>query len=141
MFYISAIIAIVGAIAYQSFVKRVSPSINPIISILAVYLVVLALGLFLLLIFPVQGGFTKHLQELNWTQAAVGGSVLLLELGFLLMYRYGWNLSTGNLVTGIFVNIGLLAIGVLLAGEKLTPVNAVGVVLSIAGVALISYHP
>jgi drug/metabolite transporter (DMT)-like permease len=141
MFIISALVAIVGAISYQYFVKKISPTINPIVSILAVYLGVLVLGVFLLLLFPAEGGLSKHIRELTWTQAAVAGSVFLLELGFLLMYRFGWNLSTGNLVTGIFVNLGLLMLGVLLAGEKISTVNAAGIVLSIIGVALISYSP
>jgi len=141
MFFVSALIAVLGAIAYQYFVKKISPTINPIVSILAVYLGVLVLGGFLLLLFPAEGGFAKHIRELTWTQAAVAGSVLLLELGFLLMYRFGWNLSTGNLVTGIFINLGLLMLGVLLAGEKITTINAAGIVLSILGVALISYSP
>jgi multidrug transporter EmrE-like cation transporter len=64
----------------------------------------------------------------------------MIELGFLLMYRYGWNLSTGNLVTGVFINVALVALGLGLLGEKLNAVNLVGIALSILGVALISYR-
>ena len=43
----------------------------------------------------------------------------MIELGFLLMYRYGWSLSTGNLVTGVFVNFILVRVSVALLGEKI----------------------
>jgi len=71
---------------------------------------------------------------------ALAVSVMMIELGFLLMYRYGWSLSTGNIVTGVFVNISLVGLGIALLGEKISPVNIIGIVLSILGVALISFR-
>lgn len=59
------------------------------------------------------------------------------QLGFLLMYRYGWSLSTGNIVTGVFVNILLVGLGVALLGEEMSFTNAIGIVFCILGVALI----
>jgi len=139
MYYISAFVAVLGAVGYQYFVKQIPTSINPVVSVLGMYLAVLAMGPVLLPFIPPEGGLLKHIRQLNWTQLAVAGSVLLIELGFLLMYRSGWNLSTGNLVTGIFVNIILVSLGVWLLGEKVTVVNGIGIILSIIGVSLISY--
>jgi drug/metabolite transporter (DMT)-like permease len=65
----------------------------------------------------------------------------MIELGFLLMYRFGWSLGTGNLVTGVFVNIILVGFGVALLGEKVNFVIAIGIAFCILGVALISYRP
>ena len=133
-------VAIAGAAGYQFFVKRIPVTINPVVSIIGVYAAVLALSLFLLPLFPPEGGLRHHLRQLNWIQLAVGVTVFMIELGFLLMYRYGWSLSTGNLVTGVFVNVILVGVGVALLGEKLSPVNAIGIALSIIGVAMISYR-
>jgi drug/metabolite transporter (DMT)-like permease len=141
MFYFSALIAILGAVGYQYFVKRVPAEINPVVSIIAVYVVVLLLGIALLPFFPAEGGLVGHIRQVSWVQVAVAACVLLLELGFLLMYRHGWNLSLGNLVTGVFINIILFTIGVAWLGEKISPINAIGIAISILGVALISYHP
>ncbi len=141
MFYLSAFIAILGAVGYQYFVKSVPQTINPIISVLGLYIAVLALALFLLPFFPLEGGLVKHIRQLNWIQIALAVSVMLIEVGFLLMYRHGWNLNTGNLITGVFVNIILVALGIALLGEKVSPVNTLGIALSIIGVALISYRP
>ena len=141
MFYVSALVAILGAVTYQYFVKRVPASINPVVSVIGVYLAVLVLSFTLLPFFPSEGGLRVQIQQLNWIQLVIAVAVFLLELGFLLMYRYGWNLSTGNLVTGVIVNIVLLAVGMLMLGEKVNTVNLVGIALSILGVALISYQP
>ncbi len=111
MFYLSAIVAIVGAVAYQYFIKRVPGEINPIVSVMGMYVAVLILGGILLPLFPPEGGLRIQIRQLNWIQLALAVSVMMIELGFLLMYRYGWSLSTGNVVTGVFVNIGLVALG------------------------------
>jgi len=141
MYYLSAFVAILGAVGYQYFVKKIPVSINPVVSVLGMYVAVLALGLILLPFIPPEGGILKHIRQLSWIQLAAAVSVMFIELGFLLMYRYGWNLSTGNIVTGIFVNIILVGLGILLLGEKANLINIIGIVLSIIGVTLISYHP
>lgn len=139
LFYFSAILAVVGAVGYQYFVKRVSPTISPIISVLGVYLAVLLMTLVSLFFFPLEGGLKAQLRQLSAVQLAIAASIYLIELGFLLMYRSGWNLSTGNLVTGVFINIILVVLGVLLLGEKITLINFIGIGLSLIGVAMISY--
>jgi drug/metabolite transporter (DMT)-like permease len=141
MFYISACVAIVGAVGYQYFVKRVPGPLNPIVSVIGMYVVVLVISVMLLPFFPAEGGLRHHFRQLSWIQLALAVSVIMIELGFLLMYRYGWNLSAGNLVTGVFVNIILVGLGVTLLGEKVNLVNAVGIAFSVLGVALISYRP
>lgn len=77
----------------------------------------------------------------SWIQFALAISVIMIELGFLLMYRYGWSLGTGNLVTGVFINLVLVGLGMTLLGEKVNLINAIGIASCILGVALISYRP
>ena len=133
MFYISAGVAIIGAVGYQYFVKRVPASLNPIVSIIGMYVAVLAIGVILLPLFPAEGGLRHHFGQLSWIQIALAISVIMIELGFLLMYRYDWSLGTGNLV--------LVGLGMTLLGEKVNLINAIGIASCILGVALISYRP
>ena len=140
MFYVSALVAITGAVGYQYFVKRVPGSLNPLVSVMAMYVAVLALGVALLPLFPADGGLRHHFRQLSWIQLALAVSVMMIELGFLMMYRYGWNLSTGNLITGVFINLILVGLGVTLLGEKMNLVNSIGIAFCILGVALISYR-
>jgi drug/metabolite transporter (DMT)-like permease len=140
MFYISALVAILGGVGYQFFVKRVPVTINPLVNVIAVYTATIVLCIVLLPLFPLEGGLRKHLAQLSWLQLALAVSVAMIELGFLLMYRYGWNLSTGNLITSVFINVVLVVIGLSFLSERLSAVNLLGVALSIAGVALISYR-
>jgi drug/metabolite transporter (DMT)-like permease len=141
MVLFSALLAILGGVTYHLFVKRISPTIHPIVSIVGIYVGVLLLSVLLLVLFPPAEGYREHFRQITWVQFAVAVSVFLIELGFVLMYRSGWNLSTGNLVTGVFINLSLLGLGLLLLHEKISLINAIGIVLSIIGVAMISYRP
>lgn len=138
MFYPSVALAIAGAVGYQYFVKLVPADINPVISVMGMYLAVLVISIFLLLLFPAEGGTWSHIKKLNWIQVALAIAILMVELGFLLMYRSGWTLSTANIVTGVFVNIALVTIGTTALKEPLSTTNIIGVLFSIIGVSLIA---
>jgi drug/metabolite transporter (DMT)-like permease len=116
----------------------VPAAINPIVSVIGMYVAVLVISIFLLPLFPSDGGLWAHFKQLNWIQIALAIAVLMIELGFLLMYRAGWNLSTGNVVTGVFVNTILVGIGIIVLKETVSFINIIGIILSIIGVALIS---
>jgi drug/metabolite transporter (DMT)-like permease len=139
MFYLSALVAIIGAVSYQYFVKRVPGTLNPIVSVISIYVGVLILSFMMLLLFPIKEGLAQQIRQLTWIQIAVAVSVFLMEVGFLLMYRYGWNLSTGNLVTSVVINLVLAGIGVAFLGERLNLTNAVGIVVCLLGVALVRH--
>jgi drug/metabolite transporter (DMT)-like permease len=141
MFYLSALIAIVGVVAYHYLVKLVPGTLNPLVSVIGLYLAVLVLTLFLLPLYPSDGGLLNQFRQLNWIQLGLAVSVLMIELGYLLMYRYGWNLSTGNVITGVIINLVLAVIGLVWLGERLSLVNGLGILLCVVGVVLISYRP
>ena len=65
----------------------------------------------------------------------------MVEAGYRLMFRFRWNLSSGNFVTGMLINLVLIGLGVALLGEKITLINVIEIVSCIQGVALISYRP
>ena len=118
MFYVSAILAVFGAVSYHYFIRRVPASLSPGVVVIGIYITVLLLGVTLVPFFPPEGGLAKHIRQLSWIQIAVAASVFMMDLGFLLMYRHGWNISTGNLITGVVVNTVLLGSGVILLGEN-----------------------
>ena len=141
MFYLSPAIAIIGAVGYQYFVKRVPASLNPVVSVIGIYVSVLVLGAIMLLFLPAQGGLLAQVRQLSWVQLVIGVCVFMVEIGFLLMYRQGWALSTGNVVTGAVINVLLLGLGLILLGEKVSAMNILGIGFSILGVTLISFRP
>jgi drug/metabolite transporter (DMT)-like permease len=139
LYLVSAAIAIISMIAYQIFTKKISADINPVVSVIGVYLVALLLTCALVPFFVPGGEFMQHAQKIGWAQIGVAVTIVGIEIGFLLMYRHGWSLSTGYIMTSVAVNIALMIIGVLFFREQLTPVNLLGLLLCIVGVAMVGF--
>ena len=79
----------------------------------------------------------ESLGELNWTAAALAAAVVFLDLGFLMLYRSGFNVSFGQLVTQSAAALLLMLVGVAFFREKLSVANMAGIVLCVAGLWLI----
>jgi drug/metabolite transporter (DMT)-like permease len=135
--YASAALAVLGTIGYHNLLKKIPDTIDPMVSIMAIYLGVLFSGMVLLPFGLSCGRMWESVQQLGWVQCGISVCILMMEIGFLLMYRNGWELSIGNVVTGVFINIGLMTVGVVFLGEKLSVLNATGVLACILGVSLI----
>lgn len=139
MYYLSAAMAVVGLVVYHTLLKRIPATLDPLVSVAAIYVLVMMFSLLLLPWFVERGTLGAQLRQLSWLQVAIAAVVFLLELGYLLMYRHGWDLSVGNIVTGVFVNLALLAIGVLVLREQVSAVNLTGVLLCIVGVGMVGH--
>jgi multidrug transporter EmrE-like cation transporter len=102
-------------------------------------LVTLLLGA-ILVVSPGGGGFEwRHeLRQVNWTAFALAAVIIGLDLGFLFLYRSGFEVSLGALVTQSAAAMLLLAIGVAVFREKLSIANVGGLVLCLAGLWLVN---
>ena len=131
-------IAIVATVAYHVVLKVTPLAASPFLSLAASY----AAGalVFLLLYTVLPGGTTMRqgIQALNWTALALAAAVVLLDLAFLLLYRAGFDISLGQLVTQSASALILLGVGVAFFQERLTAVNVGGIALCIVGLWLIN---
>ena len=97
LFWLS--LAILCTVGYHLVLKLTPAGVNPLLSLMLTYaLVTLVFGA-ILLVAP--GGFEwRHeLRQLNWTALALAAVIVGLDLGFLYLYRGGFAVSLGALVT------------------------------------------
>lgn len=139
LFYGSATFATLGTILYHSLAKRIPVSIDPLVSVIGTYAIILVLSFAILPFTLDRATWGGHFRQLGWVQIGLAVAIIMIELGFILMYRSGWDLSLGNVVTSVVINLALLAIGVSLFAETISIINLAGVLLSIAGVAMIAW--
>jgi len=131
-------IAILCTVGYHLVLKLTPAGVNPLLSLMLTYaLVTLVFGV-ILLVAP--GGFEwRHeFRQLNWTALALAAVIVGLDLGFLYLYRGGFEVSLGALVTQSAAAMLLLVVGVAVFREKLTTANAVGLLLCLAGLWLVN---
>lgn len=136
IYYASAFLATLGGILYHTFAKRIPATIDPMVSIVGAYLIILAMGVAIIPFTIERGSLLSHIRQIGWVQVGIAISVMMIEVGFVMMYRSGWDLSIANVLTGVIINVVLLGIGVLFLRESLSLVNMGGIALSIIGVAM-----
>ena len=131
-------LAIVCTVGYHLVLKLTPAGANPLLSLLVTYGLVTLLFGALLIVAP--GGFEwrGELRQLNWTALALAVAIVGLDLGFLFLYRSGFEVSLGALVTQSAAALVLLGIGVAVFREKLTTANAAGLVLCLVGLWLVN---
>jgi uncharacterized membrane protein len=131
-------LAIVCTVGYHLVLKLTPAGVNPLLSLLVTYALVTALFGAILLVAP--GGFEwKHeVRQINWTALALAAVIVGLDLGFLFLYRSGFEVSLGALVTQSAAAMLLLVIGVAVFREKLSAANAAGLVLCLVGLWLLN---
>jgi multidrug transporter EmrE-like cation transporter len=135
MFWPAALV-VLSTLLYH-FAQKSIPAAAPPVASLAVSYAVALLGTFALLpLLPLRAPLAKSLRELNWASAAVGVCIVGIELGFLLAYRAGWRISTGAAVTNAATAALLVPVGLALFHERLSGLNALGLLLCVAGVLL-----
>ena len=139
MFISAIVLTIISNVLYHVFQKVTPSNVNPMLALAVTYLVAAVICLALLPAFPLTTGLWASIKQLNWASYGLAAAVVGLELGFLLAYRAGWDISLASLVSNVTVSMILLPIGLLLFKEKIAPVNSVGIGVCILGLFLVNW--
>lgn len=131
-------IAIAATVGYHVVLKLTPVGANPYLSLAVTYAVTTAAFLAVYALAPGPAPFKSALGDLNWTALALGAIVVFLDFGFLMLYRGGFDVSLGQLITQSAGALLLLLVGVAFFAEKLSLVNVAGILLCVAGLWLIN---
>ena len=137
-FPLALLIAVTGQVLYHVTQKSVAIGAHPVISLVAFYLIAALATLPMLVVFPMHDTLLVEINKLNWAVAGVALSIVLIEIGFLLAYRAGAQLSTAFVTTAAVVAICTLLLGSIFFGEAFSLKKIGGVALCLAGIWLIA---
>jgi drug/metabolite transporter (DMT)-like permease len=140
LFYLPVILMIVGTTTYHIAQKSVPTQVNPVFSLVINYLTALVGTLLLIPLYPSRSAGPWSVRGINWASAAVGVSIVGVELAVLLAYRSGWRVSFLSVIGNSASALLLVAIGLLFFHEHLSVRNVTGIGLCLVGLALISQH-
>ena len=136
-YWVSVAMTIAGNVGYHLLNKSVAPTAHPFASLVATYGVGLLVALAVLAI-DAPRGILAGMRDLNWASYLLGAVVVSLELGFLLAYRAGWQVSVAGLYANVAVGIVLIPIGTVLYRETLTYSQGAGIALAVVSLILMS---
>lgn len=141
MNYILPLALVVASnVMYQICAKAVPGGINPLASLTVTYAVGTVLSLVLYFILNRDANLFAEYRKLNWAPFLLGVSIVGLEVGFILAYKAGWQMSILQVVQGIILAIILLFIGFIFFKEGITWNKIAGVVVCLAGLTLINFR-
>ena len=136
--YIWPVFLILGSnIAYNLMTKSTPAQVNPFASLTVTYLVA-AVFSFILLLFSSSGHPMADFREVNWTGVVLGMAIVGLELGYICLYRAGWNISVGSLVANVLLAACLLVIGLVVFKEAVGVKQMLGIAVCLCGLVLIN---
>ena len=130
--------AIAATVAYHVVMKLTPAGVNPYLSLAATYAMT-ALGFAAAYgVAPGTATLRDAFGQLNWTTLALGVVIVFLDLGFLMLYRGGFEVSLGQIITQSAAALLLVLLGVAFFAEKLSLANIGGILLCVAGLWLIN---
>jgi len=131
-------LAIVSTVAYHVIMKMTPAGVNPLLSLMVTYGAVAVLLGGALVLAPGDFAWREEIRHLNWTAIALALAIIGLDLGFILLYRSGFEVSLGALVTQTAAAMLLVGIGLLVFREKLSLANGLGIALCLTGLWLVN---
>ena len=127
-------------VCYHLSSRCASRTVNPFAALVVAYLVGAAGALALYLATERSGlhSLATQVRELNWANYLLGLAIIGLEGGFLYLYRCGWSVSVGPILSYTGLAVALLLVGALLFHEHVGWRQIAGTVLCLGGIALVS---
>ena len=138
MLVFSIIIVVASNILYHICQKSTPDNANPFSALFTTYVTAAVLTFIASHFYKTGEGFFQSFKGLNWTSIVLAIAIVGLELGYMLVYRAGWNISVGSLVANIIVALLLVPIGIMFYKEGFGLSKVLGSILCIIGLILIN---
>jgi multidrug transporter EmrE-like cation transporter len=131
-------VAIAATVGYHVVIKLTPAGVSPYLSLAATYAVTTVAFAATYAFMPGTVSLRESLGHLNWTTWTLGVVIVFLDLGFMMLYRGGFDVSLGQIITQSAAALLLVLLGVAFFAEKLSLTNVGGILLCVAGLWLIN---
>jgi multidrug transporter EmrE-like cation transporter len=139
LFYFSITLTIFSSVLYHFTQKQIPAEANPAVSIIVTYLVSLLVCLILLYYLWPRNGLIVAFKQLNWASYVLAIALVGLEVGFLLVYRSGWNIGIAAVLVNVVASLMLVPVAILFFKDKLSFVNIIGILVCLAGLVMLNW--
>lgn len=132
------LVVVASNTVYNIATKSTPKAVNGFASLAVTYAVATLCSVFMFFLTSEQRNLVAELGKTNWTAWILGLAIVGLEFGYICIYRAGWKISVGSLVTNISLACILLLVGILLYKEMLTLRQIIGMAVCLLGLILIA---
>ena len=139
LFYFSMALTICSSALYHFSQKQIPAGANPIVSVIVSYIVALLICFGILYFFWPREGVWQAVKQLNWASYVLPLSLIGLEVGFLLVYRAGWNIGLAAVLVNVVASLILIPIALFVFRDKLSWVNIAGILVCLVGLVMLNW--
>jgi drug/metabolite transporter (DMT)-like permease len=132
------LLAVAGLATYHVAQKAVPAAAHPLALLAVAYAMAAAACVAMLPFFTPGQSLRSAFGTVPWTVVLIALGMLGLEIGYLLAYRAGWPLSLTAVAASTLVALVLVPVGAVFYREAITPARVAGIVLCLAGLALLA---
>jgi uncharacterized membrane protein len=132
------LVVVAANTVYNICAKSTPETVQPFASLTVTYFVAAVLSAVLFFITSRNKDIIAEFSNLNWTSFVFGCSIVGLEFGYIYVYRVGWKMGIGSLVANVVLACVLLILGMVLYKQNISIKQAVGFLLCLGGIVLIS---
>jgi uncharacterized membrane protein len=138
--YLPLALTVGGNLLYHVSQKFIPPAANPLVTMILAYTVAIVVCSVCAIFYPAEKSFLISARESNWAVLALGIGVATVEIGFLLAYRVGWEISVAPVLSGVAVALLLIIVGVAAFSEHLSVTKVAGIVFCATGLVLLTWQ-
>ena len=123
---------------YQVCAKSVPEGMNPLASLTVTYLIGAVVSCVMYYLLNRDANLFREIRLTNWAPIVLGVVIVGLEVGFIYAFRAGWQVSMAQIVSSAVLAVILIFVGSLLYHEAITWNKIAGIIVCLAGLALIN---
>ncbi|MCQ2770865.1 MAG: DMT family transporter [Clostridia bacterium] len=131
-------LVVLSNVFYHICTKSVPDSMHPLASLTITYAVGAVASLILYFVLNKNANIVNEYKHLNWAPWVLGLAIVGLEVGYIYMYKFGWNISTAQIIQSAVLTMILIFVGYLCYKESITWNKVVGIIVCLAGLGLIN---
>ncbi len=137
MIFLPIMLAVVANVFYHVASKSIPVEQNAFMGLVVNYATALVASALMFWLTPHEKILVEAART-NWACILMGLSITGVEVGFVMIYRAGGELSTASLIVNILIALAMIAVGGVFYGEQITLRKIFGAALCMAGVALLT---
>ncbi|MDD2484400.1 MAG: EamA family transporter [Eubacteriales bacterium] len=137
-YYFPVILVVMTNAVYHICAKGIPKQLNPMISIMVTYLIGASFAAAIFFLTDPTKDAAAQIRLVNWAPILLGFVLVGLELGFIMLYRVGWDISIGSLVCNIALAVLMIVIGYFFYKEHLSLNQFIGITLCIVGLIFVN---
>lgn len=139
-YYFPPVLIVFGLVIYQFSQKSTDQAANPFLVVIMAYIIGIAicLGGYFLIPSSSNAPILPMIKTVAWSAIGIGAGAAAIELGFMLAYRAGWNVSLLPISVNVVSAALLIVIGLVVFKESISLEKIAGIVLCVGGFILIT---